>query len=75
MSRGKKFLIVLAVLGAGVVWAIFYFRAEDVPEKNQKTFETDSSKDSTESHMVDSLLSDPEFDFDFEDGEDSVLIE
>ena len=71
MSRGRKFLVVLGILTALVVGAIFYFKADPVPEKNQKTYETDSSKDSTENQMVDSLIdqlsNDPEFDFDFEE--------
>lgn len=67
MSRGKKLLIALSVLVVLAVVAIFYFKADDVPVKNQKIFETDSSKDEVEKEMVDSLIdqlsSDPEFDF------------
>lgn len=75
---GKKLIYILAVFAAIVVASIFIFKADPVPDKNQKSFETDSEKDTVESNLVDGLIdditNDPEFDdFNFDEEEDESI--
>ena len=64
-KKGLVWIIIGVLLTGSIIWAVIYFKAEEVPEHIEEQFNTDSSQDSTEIELVDSLFND--LDKDFED--------